>query len=89
MAFHRDISETLSLPIYFCHPRSPWERPTNEHTNGLLRQYFPKRTDLNQHNADHLAMVAHELNARPRKVLDWETPASRFATLVNTAVLRR
>jgi transposase, IS30 family len=88
MAYHQHISIALSMPVYFCHPRSPWQRPTNEHTNGLLRQYFPKRTDLAQHTDLHLAVVANELNTRPRKVLNWDTPANRFATIANTPVLQ-
>ena len=89
MAYHQHISAALSMPVYFCHPRSPWQRPTNEHINGLLRQYFPKRTDLNQHAEHHLAAVAHELNTRPRKILNWDSPAKRFTTINNTPVLQQ
>jgi transposase, IS30 family len=88
MAFHTDITRTLGLPIYFCHPHSPWQRPTNENTNGLLRQYFPKGTDLSVHTAGYLHEVAAELNTRPRQVLHWATPHATFGTLRIVPVLR-
>ena len=88
MALHAEITSTLGLPIYFCHPHSPWQRPTNENTNGLLRQYFPKGTDLSLHTAGHLHEVAVELNSRPRQVLRWATPHATFSTLRNVPMLR-
>ena len=88
MAFHGDITRALAMPVYFCHPRSPWQRPTNENTNGLLRQYFPKGTDLTTHTAQHLREVATELNTRPRQVLNWATPFDAFSTLLDTPMLR-
>jgi len=81
MALHAEISSALAMPVFFCDKASPWQRPSNENTNGLLRQYFPKGTDLH-HSADDLAIVAAELNDRPRKTLDWAAPADLFAELV-------
>jgi IS30 family transposase len=84
MRRHQEITVAADLPIYFCDPRSPWQRGSNENTNGLLRQYFPKGTDLSAHSAEHLAAVADELNGRPRKTLDWDTPAEAMAKLLST-----
>ncbi len=82
MAMHHQFSITAQMPVYFCDPHSPWQRGSNENTNGLLRQYFPKSTDLAVHSPDHLATVAAELNGRPRKTLGWDTPAERLAKLL-------
>jgi IS30 family transposase len=75
MAQHAQLRVESGLPVYFCDPQSPWQRATNENTNGLLRQYFPRGTDLARHSADDLAAVAATLNSRPRKTLGWRTPA--------------
>ena len=81
MRNHAKISVATNLEIYFCDPASPWQRGSNENTNGLLRQYFPKGTDLSVHSAEHLAFVADEMNQRPRKTLDWLEPREALAQL--------
>jgi IS30 family transposase len=83
MALHRQISDRLGMPVFFCQKASPWQRPSNENTNGLLRQYFPKGSDLRVYDADQIAAVARELNDRPRKTLGWDTPAARLLRLVD------
>jgi len=75
MAEHAQLRIDTGVEIYFCDPQSPWQRGTNENTNGLLRQYFPRGTDLTRHSPDELAAVALALNTRPRKTLGWRTPA--------------
>jgi len=82
MAQHVQLRIDTGLEIYFCDPQSPWQRGSNENTNGLLRQYFPKGTDLSQHSADELSAVAHSLNMRPRKTLGWQTPAEALDRLL-------
>lgn len=79
MASHRVFSTATGMPVYFCDPGSPWQRGSNENTNGLLRQYFPKGTDLAQYSREHLDTVAVELNSRPRRTLGWEAPANRLS----------
>jgi IS30 family transposase len=78
MSSHLDISRLVGIDVFFCEKSSPWQRGTNENTNGLLRDYFPKGTDLRIHSAAHLLAVAEQLNNRPRKILEWATPAKVF-----------
>lgn len=83
MANHPQIQLATGLEIYFCDPAKPWQRGSNENTNGLLRQYFPKGQDLSAHSAEHLEFVADEMNSRPRKTLDWKTPAEALGLLLS------
>jgi IS30 family transposase len=80
---HAQIAVAADCKIYFCDPHAPWQRPTSENTNGLLRQYFPKGTDLSVHSPQYLQAVADELNGRPRKVLGWKTPAEAMAEFLD------
>jgi IS30 family transposase len=82
MADHQRFTLATDIKVYFCDPQNPWQRGSNENTNGLLRQYFPKGTDLSVHSQAKLNAVARQLNERPRKTLNFETPAQRFGQCV-------
>jgi IS30 family transposase len=82
MAKHKSFTVATNVKVYFCDPQSPWQRGTNENTNGLLRQYLPKKTDLSGYSQSDLDKVALRLNQRPRKTLGFETPASKLQASV-------
>ncbi len=88
LAQHARLRIDAGVQVYFCDPHSPWQRGTNENTNGLLRQYFPKGTDLSMHNAEDLEAVALALNTRPRKTLGWKTPAKTLDQLLQVSDTR-
>jgi len=86
MAKHKSFTVDTSAKVYFCDPQSPWQRGTNENTNGLLRQYFSKKTDLSRYSQADLNKVALRLNQRPRKTLGFETPAGKLQASVASTV---
>jgi hypothetical protein len=79
MAQHAQFSIDTGVDVYFCDPKSPWQRGSNENSNGLLRQYFPKGTDMSKLTQDALDRAAHSLNGRPRQTLNWKTPSDKLA----------
>ncbi|SJN10378.1 Mobile element protein [Leucobacter sp. 7(1)] len=84
LSAHRLLTTEIGLPVYFADPKSPWQRGSNEHLNGLLRQYFPKGTDLSRWSAAEITAVADAINNRPREILDWRTPAEAFEELLRS-----
>jgi IS30 family transposase len=82
MSNHKSFTVATGIPVYLCDPHSPWQRGSNENTNGLLRQYMPKGTDLSTHSTDDLLRIQSSLNGRPRKTLGYITPSEKFAEVV-------
>ena len=82
MASHKSFTMATKIQVYFCDPRSPWQRGSNENTNGLLRQYLPRGTDLSRISQNQLNAIALRLNQRPRKTLDFETPADKLQAVL-------
>ena len=82
MSEHKEFTQHTGMPVYFCDPNSPWQRGTNENTNGLIRQYFPKGTDFSKVSLEEIKDAQNELNARPRKVLNWDNPLNAFNKLI-------
>lgn len=85
LSAHALFTEQTGVPVYFADAKSPWQRGSNEHLNGLLRQYFPKGTDLSRWNSAEITAVANVINNRPRGILDWRTPAEVFEELLRSA----